>query len=106
MSRGCDSTLLQKTPVFLLGSDVKPQERAKILSLGRESLIIQKMMENLKTKTKTLKSSLKEDESRYFNITRSLNVLDNIENQHDKLSSLKKSFIEYKNKQIQLFIYT
>ena len=60
------------------------------------------MMENLKTKTKTLKSSLKEDESRYFNITRSLNVLDNIENQHDKLSSLKKSFIEYKNKQIQI----
>lgn len=92
----------QKTPVFLLGSDVKPQERAKILSLGRESLIIQKMMENLKTKTKTLKSSLKEDESRYFNITRSLNVLDNIENQHDKLSSIKKSFIEYKNKQIQI----
>src|SRR5690606_26457188 len=42
----------QKQPVFLLSSDTKPQQRAKILSLGKESLIIQKMMENIKSKTR------------------------------------------------------
>lgn len=65
----------QKQPVFLLSSDVKPQERAKILSLGKESLTIQKMMENIKSKTKQFKSIIKEGENRFQFIERMLNVL-------------------------------
>lgn len=65
----------QKQPVFLLSSDVKPQERAKILSLGKESLMIQKMMENLKTKTKQYKAVIKEGEDRFQFIEQMINVL-------------------------------
>lgn len=65
----------QKQPVFLLSSDVKPQERAKILSLGKESLMIQKMMENLKTKTKQYKAIIKEGEDRFQFIEQMINVL-------------------------------
>lgn len=65
----------QKQPVFLLSSDVKPQERAKILSLGKESLTIQKMMENIKSKTKQYKAIIKEGENRFQFIEQMLNVL-------------------------------
>ena len=40
------------------------RKRAKILSLGKESLIIQKMMENIKVKTRQNKQSIKEGEER------------------------------------------
>lgn len=65
----------QKQPVFLLSSDVKPQERAKILSLGKESLTIQKMMENIKSKTKQFKAVIKEGENRFQFVEQMLNVL-------------------------------
>lgn len=69
----------QKQPVFLLSSDVKPQERAKILSLGKESLIIQKMMENIKVKTRQNKQIVKEGEERYDTLNKQLQVLSNID---------------------------
>lgn len=65
----------QKQPVFLLSSDVKPQERAKILSLGKESLTIQKMMENIKSKTKQYKAIIKEGENRFQFVEQMLNIL-------------------------------
>jgi predicted ATPase len=69
----------QKQPVFLLSSDVKPQERAKILSLGKESLIIQKMMENIKVKTRQNKQIVKEGEEKYDTLNKQLQVLVNID---------------------------
>jgi energy-coupling factor transporter ATP-binding protein EcfA2 len=69
----------QKQPVFLLSSDVKPQERAKILSLGKESLIIQKMMENIKVKTRQNKQTVKEGEEKYDTLNKQLQVLVNID---------------------------
>lgn len=69
----------QKQPVFLLSSDVKPQERAKILSLGKESLIIQKMMENIKVKNRQNKQIVKEGEEKYDTLNKQLQVLVNID---------------------------
>lgn len=69
----------QKQPVFLLSSDVKPQDRAKILSLGKESLIVQRMMETIKSKTKRFSQTVKEGELKYEKITRQLKHLENIE---------------------------
>lgn len=39
----------QKTPIFMIGNDVSPKDKAKILSLGKEIIIIQKMMEEINT---------------------------------------------------------
>lgn len=50
---------------FLFNSNISDQERAKILSLGKESSYIHKMMENLKSKTRELKSNIKINEKRY-----------------------------------------
>lgn len=92
----------QKQPVFLLSSDVKPQERAKILSLGKESLIIQKMMENIKTKTKQYKNSVKEGEERYNMIERQIHVLTGIHDLIVDLEDLKTEvfYLQQQQKQI------
>jgi len=82
----------QKQPVFLLSSDVKPQERAKILSLGKESLIIQKMMENIKTKTRQNKHTVKEGEERYDALNKQLQVLNNIEELVEKAEVNKAEY--------------
>lgn len=82
----------QKQPVFLLSSDVKPQERAKILSLGKESLTIQKIMETIKSKTKSYKSTIKDGESRYGVVENLLNVLSTIPELVENAEKLKTSF--------------
>lgn len=79
----------QKQPVFLLSSDVKPQERAKILSLGKDSLIIQKMMEYLKTTTKKHKQTEKEGEERFNIIERQITALNNIDTLVNDLEEAK-----------------
>lgn len=79
----------QKQPVFLLSSDVKPQERAKILSLGKESLIIQKMMENIKVKTRQNKQIIKDGEERFDIVNKQLQVLANIESLVEKAEDNK-----------------
>ena len=66
----------QKEPTFLIDSKTKPQEKAKILSLGKESLIVHKMMEKIKEKAKIIKEQLKENEAQYY--TNSL-ILKNFE---------------------------
>jgi hypothetical protein len=68
----------QKQPIFLLGPDVKPQEKAKILSLGKDSLHIQKMMEYIKQKNKENKQIEKEGEARFSIVEKQLYVLENI----------------------------
>lgn len=83
----------QKQPVFLLSPDVKPQQRAKILSLGKESFIIQKMMENIKSKTKEFKSIEKEGEIRFSELEKLIAVLDNIDPIVESLENIKKEYI-------------
>ena len=92
----------QKQPVFLLSSDVKPQERAKILSLGKESLTIQKMMENIKSKTKQYKSIIKEGEERFQFIEKMLNVLSNSNDIITKSEELKSELFLLEKEKIQI----
>lgn len=99
----------QKQPVFLLSSDVKPQERAKILSLGKESLTIQKMMENIKSKTKQFKAVIKEGENRFQFVEQMLNVLsvsnhivDTAEHLKSDLFLLEKEFNELEELEITI----
>jgi AAA domain len=92
----------QKQPVFLLSSDVKPQERAKILSLGKESLIIQKMMETIKSKTRTFQQVIKEGEAKYDKILKQLKHLTDIELVIIKAEDLSKQYIELENEDIEL----
>lgn len=92
----------QKQPVFLLSSDVKPQERAKILSLGKESVTIQKMMENIKSKTKQYKSIIKEGENRFQYIEQMLNVLSVSNELVDNGEALKSDFFMLEKEQQQI----
>lgn len=93
----------QKQPVFLLSSDTKPQQRAKILSLGKESLIIQKMMENIKTKTRQYKYTEKEGEQTFSTLEKLISVLENIDGLVENIEALKKQYLEIiqKDKDIQ-----
>ncbi len=84
----------QKQPVFLISSDTKPQQRAKILSLGKESLYIQKIMETIKSKTKIFKQEEKFGEIRFAQINKILDVLDNIEEQVSNGKKLKQNYIQ------------
>jgi hypothetical protein len=79
----------QKQPVFLISNDTKPQQRAKILSLGKESLIIQKMMENIKTKKRQNKQIEKEGEERFAIIDTQISILDNIDDIVLRVEKLK-----------------
>lgn len=79
----------QKQPVFLLSSDTKPQDKAKILSLGKESLILQKMMENIKTKTRQNKQIVKDGEERFDVLTKQMLTLDGIELVVENAKSVK-----------------
>lgn len=88
----------QKQPVFLLSSDIKPSEKAKILSLGKESLIIQKMMENLKTKKSRNKNTVDDGQEQYVLIQKQIAVLENIETVVEVLEDLKTEAF-YLNKQ-------
>ncbi len=69
----------QKQPVFLLSNDTKPQDKAKILSLGKESIILQKMMENIKNKTRQNKQIVKDGELKFNILNKQLDNLSNIE---------------------------
>lgn len=88
----------QKQPVFLLSSDIKPSEKAKILSLGKESLIIQKMMENLKSKKSKNKHAVDDGQERYVIIQKEIAVLEDIETVVEVLEDLKTETF-YLNKQ-------
>lgn len=83
----------QKQPVFLISSDIKPNVRAKILSLGREALLIQKMMENIKSKTKINQKIVSDGEKKYHSILNQLNILENIEDLVLKIESMKDEIL-------------
>lgn len=90
----------QKQPVFLLSSDTRPQERAKILSLGKDSLTIQKTMETIKSKKKQYKHVEKEGERRFTKIEQELLLLENIDSLVDRVEQLKDEIFIF-NKKIE-----
>lgn len=81
----------QKEPIFLLGKSVKPQDKAKILSLGKESILIQRMMELLKAKTKTNNAIVKSGEAKYHILTRKIDVLDGLGEVIENIEIVKKN---------------
>lgn len=87
----------QKEPVFLIDSKTKPQDRAKILSLGKESIFIQNMMEFLKEKTKDNKNIIKNGEIYYNELDLQIKALNNIDELHEKINSMQEeySIIDY-----------
>jgi len=87
----------QKQPVFLLSSDIKPQQKAKILSLGKESLFVQKMMENIKTKTRNNKKILKDAEKTFTTLDTSLKVLSDVDELHQKINQLIEDLVDLKD---------
>jgi energy-coupling factor transporter ATP-binding protein EcfA2 len=78
----------QKQPVFLLSDSVKPQERAKILSLGKESILIQKMMEIIKDKKRVMAQNVKNGEAKLFTMSKQISVLENVDLLSDKAKEL------------------
>lgn len=80
----------QKEPVFLLGDSIKPQEKAKILSLGKESILIQRMMELLKAKTKLKNSIVKDGELKYEIINKKMAILDGLDEVIEQIEAIKK----------------
>ncbi len=78
----------QKQPLFLISSDIKSHQRAKILSLGKESLFLQKMMENIKSKTKIHKQTKNEGELKFDKLNKQLLALSSIDENVEKIKSL------------------
>lgn len=78
----------QKEPTFLIDNKTRPQDKAKILSLGKESFIVQKMMEKIKEKGKILKQDLKGQEAQYHDNSRILLTLADIEASEAKLTQI------------------
>ncbi len=87
----------QKQPVFLLSNDTKPQDKAKILSLGKESIILQKMMENIKNKTRQNKQIVKDGEIKFNILNKQLENLGNIESLTLSAKKLKENTLEVIN---------
>lgn len=84
----------QKEPIFLIGNNTKPQDKAKILSLGKESIILQKMMEKLKDKTKYHKQIVKSGEVEYDAILKQLSILDGLEELLNKIELLEQQKLQ------------
>ena len=89
----------QKQPVFLLSSDTKPQDKAKILSLGKESIILQKMMENIKNKTRQNKQIVKDGELKFNILNKQLENLGNIESLTLEAKKLKDNTMDAINQE-------
>jgi hypothetical protein len=86
---------LQDDMNFLFNPKISDQERAKILSLGKESSYIHKMMEQLKSKTREIKASIKMEEKRYNVLLE--NIVELIEVDRDD-----ETYISLKNKEQKL----
>lgn len=84
----------QKQPVFLLSSDVKPSDRAKILSLGKEAILVSKMMENIKSKTKANNQIIKDGERTFSSILKIEECLSNIPLLTEFLPELKNQYTD------------
>lgn len=65
----------QDDMTFLFNPRISDQERAKILSLGKESSYIHKMMDGLKSKTREKRAEIKINEKRYNLLTDNISTL-------------------------------
>lgn len=88
----------QKEPVFLIDSKTKPQDKAKILALGKESILIQKLMEKIKERTKEHKSVIKFGELNYVNIQAQLILMQESDTWNEQVEQLQVD-LDYLGKQ-------
>lgn len=70
----------QKTPIFMIGNDVNATNKAKILSLGKEIIIIQQMMSHINSKSSECNAIKRKNEPLYEQYVRELKLLAGIEN--------------------------
>lgn len=97
---------MQEDMNFLFNPEISDQERAKILSLGKESSYINKMMTDLKTKTREIKSQIKINEKRYNLLLENIINLEEIDPNDEvyhQLLSCEKT-IAKQNEQLDLVI--
>lgn len=86
----------QKNPVFMIGPDTTSSQRAELLSLGRESDNIQKMINKHGEEVKNDSKTVKEDGKRILQIKSVLEKLNNIETIDSKLKNMINSIEEIK----------
>jgi len=93
----------QFEPSFILSPSIKAQDKAKILSLGNESILLQKIMETLKEKTRTHKNREKDGEKEYQKIEDTLPSLSNLPIYAEQLKTMDDSYeeISINNKTIE-----
>lgn len=78
----------QKDPMFLIGPLVKATDRAKILSVGKETVLLAGMMEALRDKTRLQKSDIKTKEQLYDKLNRENEHLQDIKKMAEQAQSL------------------
>lgn len=86
----------QKNPVFMIGPDTTSSQRAELLSLGRESDNIQKMINKHGEEVKIDSKTVKEDGQKILKIKSVLEKINNIELIDSKLQNLIKSIDKIK----------
>lgn len=86
----------QKEPTFLIDSKTRPQDKAKILSLGKESFIVQKMMEKIKEKDKSIKKQLVIDERDYYKNSLILKQLEDLAVEERCSDAIKEMIEQYR----------
>lgn len=92
----------QKEPTFLIDTKTRPQDKAKILSLGKESFIVQKMMEKIKEKDKSIKKQLVVDEREYYKNSLILKELDNLKEEELNADAIAEMIEQYRDNQEQI----
>ena len=84
----------QKQPVFMIGPETTSSQRAELLSLGRESDYIQKMINKHGEEVKKDSKVVKEDGQKILKIKNVLEKIDNIESIDLKLKEIINSIDE------------
>lgn len=87
----------QKTPIFMIGNDVSPANKAKILSLGKEIIVIQQMMSYIQSKSTEYNAKNRKNEPLYEQYVRELKLLSGVENFIPTFDELQKKIESLKN---------
>lgn len=83
----------QKKPIFLL--DESPNLRAKILSLGKETTYLQRMIKENQEEIKKINKIISNGESQIVNIQKALSILVNIHDLSSEIMDISDKEIEY-----------
>lgn len=95
----------QEESVFLLKKNTKPSERAKILALGSDTEILNKMIEKNNQLTRKNREMIREGEKyvdKNLSILKNLHGIDGLRKQIDSLLSLTSKFNENERELIKL----